>query len=127
MVSSVQIVGSLLAVPLGLASGYSMYKANFAVDTTCQNLRANIVAMLDKNVDAGDAAHAGAARHRDFRASLRRLRSGRACGVQDLAGGAVARMLPRRNCAAALPATEVARKMEPKAEPKVEAKAEPQN
>ncbi|HEY0301986.1 MAG TPA: hypothetical protein VGC36_11655, partial [Rhizomicrobium sp.] len=52
VVSTAQIVGSLLAVPLGLASGYSMYKANFAVDTTCQTLRGNIIAMLDKNVDA---------------------------------------------------------------------------
>ena len=51
-VSTVQIVGSLLAVPLGLASGYSIYKANFAPETTCQQLRGSIISMLDKNVDA---------------------------------------------------------------------------
>ena len=51
-VSSVQIIGSLLAVPLGLASGYSIYKANFAPETTCQQLRGSIISMLDKNVDA---------------------------------------------------------------------------
>ncbi|HZL32083.1 MAG TPA: hypothetical protein VFC54_13640 [Pseudolabrys sp.] len=51
-VSTVQILGSLLAVPLGLASGYSIYKANFAPETTCQQLRGNIIAMLDKSVDA---------------------------------------------------------------------------
>jgi hypothetical protein len=51
-ISTVQIVGSLLGVPLGLASGYTMYRANFAADTACQQLRSNIVLMLDKNVDA---------------------------------------------------------------------------
>jgi hypothetical protein len=48
-----QVVGSLLAIPVGLASGYSIYRANFSVDTTCQSLRANIVSMIDKSVDAG--------------------------------------------------------------------------
>src|SRR5450631_3669738 len=48
-----QVVGSLLAIPVGLASGYSIYRANFSVDTTCKGLRANIVSMIDKSVDAG--------------------------------------------------------------------------
>ena len=48
-----QVVGSLLAIPVGLASGYSIYRANFSVETTCQSLRANIVSMIDKSVDAG--------------------------------------------------------------------------
>ena len=52
LVSTAQIVGSLLAVPLGLASGYSIYRANFSPDTTCQQLRGNIINMLDKSVDA---------------------------------------------------------------------------
>jgi hypothetical protein len=47
-----QMVGSLLAIPIGLASGYSIYRANFSVDTTCQTLRANIVSMIDKKIDA---------------------------------------------------------------------------
>jgi hypothetical protein len=51
-VSTLQIAGSLLAVPLGLASGYSIYRANFSPETTCQALRTNIIGMLDKNVDA---------------------------------------------------------------------------
>ena len=42
-----QIVASLLAVPLGLASGYSIYRANFSPETTCQTLRGNIIGMLD--------------------------------------------------------------------------------
>jgi hypothetical protein len=48
-----QVVGSLLAIPVGLASGYSIYHANFSDETTCQGLRANIVSMIDKSVDAG--------------------------------------------------------------------------
>lgn len=51
LVSTVQIIGSLLAVPLGLASGYSIYRANFSPETTCQTLRTNIIGMLDKSVD----------------------------------------------------------------------------
>ncbi len=51
-VSMLQVVGSLLAIPVGLASAYSIYRANFSVDTTCQSLRANIVSMIDKSVDA---------------------------------------------------------------------------
>jgi hypothetical protein len=48
-----QLLGSLLAVPIGLASAYSIYRANFSPETTCQTLRAGIVSMLDKSVDAG--------------------------------------------------------------------------
>ena len=125
MVSTAQIVGSLLAVPLGLASGYSMYKANFAVDTTCQNLRVSIVAMLDKNVDA-------ATRRMLVRRDITTFEQ--TCGDFDPDAHAAFKTLlaapPAATAAApklrsALPATEVARKAEPKAEVKVEAKAEP--
>jgi hypothetical protein len=47
-----QLIGSLLAVPVGIASAYSFYRANFAPETTCQNLRSGIIALLDKSVDA---------------------------------------------------------------------------
>jgi hypothetical protein len=50
--SVLQIAGTLLALPVGIGSAYSIYRANFSVETTCQSLRANIVAMLDKSVDA---------------------------------------------------------------------------
>ncbi len=53
IVTMMQMLGSLLAVPVGLASAYSIYRANFSPETTCQSLRANIVSMLDKSVDAG--------------------------------------------------------------------------
>ncbi|MEP7030023.1 MAG: hypothetical protein ABI830_03730 [Pseudolabrys sp.] len=49
--SAFQIVSTLLAVPVGLGSAYSIYRANFSAETTCQNLRANIVSMLDRRVD----------------------------------------------------------------------------
>jgi hypothetical protein len=51
-VTAIQLAGSLLAVPIGIASAYSFYRANFSPETTCQNLRSGIVAMLDKSVDA---------------------------------------------------------------------------
>ena len=51
-VSMLQVVGSLLAIPVGLASAYSIYRANFSVETTCQSLRADIISMIDKRVDA---------------------------------------------------------------------------
>ena len=51
-ITVVQMVGSLLAVPIGIASAYSFYRANFSPETTCQTLRSGIVAMLDKSVDA---------------------------------------------------------------------------
>lgn len=50
--SALQIVGTLMAIPAAIGSTYSMYRANFTVEATCQSLRANIVAILDKGVDA---------------------------------------------------------------------------
>jgi len=47
-----QMVGALIAVPAGLGSAYTMYKTNFSPEASCQTLRANIVAMLDRSVDA---------------------------------------------------------------------------
>ncbi len=52
-VSMLQVVGSLLAIPVGLASGYSIYRANFSPETTCHGLRGSIVSMIDKSIDAG--------------------------------------------------------------------------
>lgn len=51
--TALQVVGSLLAIPVGLASAYSIYRTNFSVESTCQSLRGNIIAMIDKQVDAG--------------------------------------------------------------------------
>lgn len=52
-ITVLQMVGTLLAIPVGIGSAYSMYQANFSAEATCKSLRGNIVRMLDKNVDAG--------------------------------------------------------------------------
>lgn len=51
-VTLLQMAGSLLAIPVALGSAYSVYQANFSPDTQCQQLRANIIAMIDKKIDA---------------------------------------------------------------------------
>jgi hypothetical protein len=49
--SALQIAGTLLAIPVGIGSAYTMYRANFSVEASCQSLRSNIIALLDKSVD----------------------------------------------------------------------------
>lgn len=51
-VTAIQMIGTLLAVPVGIGSAYTFYRANFSPETTCQSLRSGIIAMLDKGVDA---------------------------------------------------------------------------
>lgn len=51
-IAGLQIVGTVLGIPLGLASGYSIYWSNFSPEATCGSLRANIISVLDKNADA---------------------------------------------------------------------------
>jgi hypothetical protein len=51
--SVLQVAGTLLAIPVGIGSAYTMYRANFSIDSTCQTLRTNIIAMIDKKIDAG--------------------------------------------------------------------------
>lgn len=51
-VTTIQMIGSLLAVPVGIGSAYTFYRANFSPETNCQSLRSGIIAMLDKGVDA---------------------------------------------------------------------------
>jgi hypothetical protein len=52
LVTILQMCGSLLAIPVGLASAYSVYHSNFSDAAQCQGLRANIISMLDKSADA---------------------------------------------------------------------------
>lgn len=52
LVSGIQMFGSVLAIPIGLASAYSIYHSNFSPEARCQGLRANIISMLDKSADA---------------------------------------------------------------------------
>jgi hypothetical protein len=51
-VSTVQLLATMLGIPLGLASGYSIYHANFSPETTCGTLRTDIISMLNQNADA---------------------------------------------------------------------------
>ena len=50
--SMLQVLGTMLAIPVGLGSAYTMYKNNFTAEASCQALRANIIQILDKSVDA---------------------------------------------------------------------------
>jgi hypothetical protein len=52
LVGLLQLAGSFLAIPVALGSAYSVYQANFSPDTQCQQLRASIIAMIDKKIDA---------------------------------------------------------------------------
>ena len=47
-----QLIGSLLAIPVGLASAYSVYQSNFSAEAKCNSLRASIIGVLDRNGDA---------------------------------------------------------------------------
>src|SRR5689334_13101957 len=47
-----QLIGSIIGVPLALIGGYSTYHTTFSPEAKCQSLRGNIVSMLDKQADA---------------------------------------------------------------------------
>jgi hypothetical protein len=124
LVAAMQIAGSVLAIPVGLGSAYSLYRANFSVDTTCQTLRANIVSMIDKKIDA-------TARRMLVRHDVETFE--KTCGGVDPDAEAAFKALLASE--AAPPATvahrvvapvraEAPAKAETKAEPKVEFKAE---
>lgn len=51
-IAGLQVAATMLAIPVGLASGYSIYRVNFSPEASCGTLRANIISMLDKNADA---------------------------------------------------------------------------
>ncbi len=50
--SVVQVISTLVAIPVGLASVYSIYHSNFTVEARCETLRGSIISMLDKSTDA---------------------------------------------------------------------------
>ena len=50
--TAVQVIGTLVGIPVGLASAYSIYQSNFAVEARCETLRGSIISMLDKSADA---------------------------------------------------------------------------
>ena len=129
--SLLQVVGTVLAIPVGLGSAYSMYKANFTAEASCQSLRANIIQILDKGVDAG-------ARHMLVRRDV--VAFEKTCGGVDPDAAAAFKTLlaADRQVATVAPAPvrrietqakpvdkPVERKADTKADVKVEAKVEP--
>ena len=115
--SALQMIGTLLAIPVGIGSGYSIYRANFSAETTCQRLRGNIVSMLDKSVDAHTRHMLVRRDVESLRASLRRRRSRRDRRVQGAAG-----IRPRAGCSPA-PLTAKPVEAEPVAAKPVEERA----
>jgi hypothetical protein len=110
-----QIVGTLLAIPVGLGSAYSMYRANFTVEATCQSLRGNIVAMLDKSVDPNTS-------HMLVRRDVEAFEN--ACGTVDPDATAAFKALLAADKAEAPAAASIAKPVEARAEP-VPRKPEP--
>ena len=50
--TGLQVIATLVGIPVGLASAYSIYHSNFTDEARCETLRGNIVSMLDKSADA---------------------------------------------------------------------------
>jgi hypothetical protein len=121
-INALQIVGTLLAVPAAIGSAYSMYRTNFSVEATCQSLRSNIVAMLDKGVDAD-------ARHMLVRRDVEAFQA--ACGAVDPDATAAFKVLlanEKKSAPVLAPAAAPVAIAPPKAEAKSETvarKAEP--
>lgn len=132
---ALQIVGTILAIPVGLGSAYTMYTSNFTAEASCKALRANIIQILDKSVDAS-------ARHMLVRRDV--VSFEQTCGsvdpdaaaafktllaVEKTPASAAAAPVRRIDMSAKPVEKPVERKIEAKAERKVdvkvEAKAEP--
>ena len=107
-----QLFGSLVAVLVGIGSGYSFYRANFSPEATCQTLRSGIIALLDKSVDA-------AARRVLVRRDIETFE--RTCAAVDPeATAAFKSLLAAEKTAAPPPAPAVAAPAVPPAAPKVQ-------
>jgi len=119
-VAAMQIFGSVMAIPVGLGTAYSLYRTNFSVDTTCQALRANIISMIDKKIDA-------TARRMLVRHDVETFEN--TCGAVDPDAASAFKTLlaaepPARPVAAPVKAEATKRVAEP---PKAEARAEPKD
>lgn len=131
---ALQIVGTILAIPVGLGSAYTMYTSNFTAEASCKALRANIIQILDKSVDAS-------ARHMLVRRDV--VSFEQTCGSVDpdaaaafktllavdktpaLAAAAVRRIDTSAKAAEKPVERKIEAKAQPKVDVKVEAKAEP--
>lgn len=111
-----QLFGSLVAVLVGIGSGYSFYRANFSPEATCQTLRSGIIALLDKSVDA-------AARRVLVRRDIETFE--RTCAVVDPeATAAFKSLLAAEKAAAPPPAPATAAPAAPPAAPPASPKAQ---
>jgi hypothetical protein len=99
--SAVQIIGTIMAIPVGIGSAVTMYRANFSSESTCQTLRSNIVAMLDKSVDA-------TTRHMLVRRDVEAFESSCRTVDPDATAAFKALLAADKKAAAATPATPVA-------------------
>jgi len=119
---ALQIMGTLLAIPVGLGSAYTMYKSNFSAEASCQSLRSNIILILDKSVDAS-------ARHMLVRRDVEAFEH--SCGSVDPdAAAAFKALLATDKAAVATPVRRVeapAKPVERRAEAKPEPKAAPKS
>ncbi len=52
LMTALQMIGTLVGIPVGLVSIYSIYHSNFTVEARCETLRGNIISMLDRSSDA---------------------------------------------------------------------------
>ena len=57
MVTTLQLVGAALGIPAAAAGSYSAYQNYFSNDATCQRLRTNILAVMERRI-AADAKRA---------------------------------------------------------------------
>ena len=107
-----QLFGSLVAVLVGIGSGYSFYRANFSPEATCQTLRSGIIALLDKSVDV-------AARRVLVRRDIETFE--RTCAAVDPeATAAFKSLLAAEKTAAPPPSPAIAAPAVPPAAPKVQ-------
>jgi hypothetical protein len=137
VVTAMQLIGSLLAVPVGIASAYSFYRANFAPETNCQNLRSGIISLLDKSVDAStrrmlvrrdvqEFEKSCAAFDPDATAAFKSLLAAEKTAAAPVAAPAAAPpAAPKVQRTESAPPKEVVRKSEPKPEPKPDPKPDP--
>ena len=59
----VQLTAALIAIPVGLAGAFSFYNNQISAEGVCDNLRGNLLGIIDRNVPA-DVKYASM--HRDF-------------------------------------------------------------
>jgi len=57
VVTTLQVVGAALGIPAAAAGSYSAYQSYFSSEATCQRLRTNILATMERRI-AADAKRA---------------------------------------------------------------------